>query len=898
MPILNVKDQVMKAIDTDSGVATAWRVAAIFNEHQQVIYRRTDHMFAVLMALQWLAGIAAAYWISPKTWAGATSQTHLHLWAAVLLGGAISSLPIALALIQPGRTSTRYAVAVGQMLMGGLLIHLTGGRIETHFHVFGSLAFLSFYRDWRVLIPATIVVAADHFLRGVFWPQSVYGVITASEWRWLEHAGWVLFEDTFLFIAIKRSLSEMWDIAERRAESADLNGELERRVAERTSQLAATNQELEKEVAERTLAEEALRDSEARYRLLFESNPFPMWVYDLETLSFLAVNQAAVHRYGYSREEFLNMTVKDIRPVEDIPALLDNISKVFSELDEAGAWRHQKKNGTIIDVEITSHPLSFAGRQAEVVLASDITERKRAEDELARQRSFLRQVIDLNPNFIFAKDRGGRFTLVNQAIAEAYGTTVEGLLGKTDADFNSNKEEVEWFRRDDLEVMDTLEEKFIPEEVVTDAGGNVRWLQTIKRPIVSPDGTVHQVLGIATDITTRKTTEEALRQSEEQLRQAQKMEAVGMLAGGVAHDFNNLLTVINGNAELSLRRLSQDDRLYGRFTAIKEAGERAASLTRQLLAFSRKQIMQPKEIDLNHVILEMNKMLQRLIGEDVDLLIGLMPDLGKVKADPSQIEQVLLNLSINARDAMPKGGKLTIETANVEIDESYANSHISVRPGRYVMLAVSDTGCGIDAQTQERIFEPFFTTKEVGKGTGLGLSTVYGIVKQSGGQVWVYSEVGRGTTFKVYLPYVDSSFEEMSASVDETEMLVGTETVLLVEDEEMVRNMTREILQESGYQVLEAKHGKEALLVAGQYHGPIHLILSDVVMPQMSGRELAEQLAPLRREMKVLYMSGYTDDAIVHHGVLDEGMSFIEKPFTPNALTRKVREVLNATVEV
>jgi signal transduction histidine kinase len=611
-----------------------WQVNDIFSHHQQVIYKRTDRMFAVLMGLQWLAGIAAACWLSPKTWIGTTSQTHLHVWAALFLGGAISAFPIALALLQPGRVSTRYAVAVGQMLMGALLIHLTGGRIETHFHVFGSLAFLSFYRDWRVLIPATVIVAADHFLRGLFWPQSVYGVFAASEWRWLEHAGWVLFENTFLLIAIKHSVSEMWNIAERTAEIKSLNSGLEHHVSERTAQLVAANQDLEREVAERKSAEE-------------------------------------------------------------------------------------------------------------------------------------------------------------------------------------------------------------------------------------------------------------------QLRQAQKMEAVGKLAGGVAHDFNNLLTAINGHSDLAMRRLKQDDPLYEKLEKIKKAGERAASLTHQLLAFSRKQILQPKVLDLNQVVFEMNKMLQPLIGEDIDLFTKLKPDVGRVKADPGQLEQVIMNLAVNARDAMPKGGKLTIETANVYLDEKYAAHHFAINPGWYVMLAFSDSGCGMDAQTQEQIFDPFFTTKEVGKGTGLGLSTVYGIVKQSGGNISVYSELERGTTFKVYLPCVDLCVTELESGADRQTLSAGNETVLLVEDEEMVREMAKEILEDSGYQVLEAKHGHEALVIAKRYPGDIHLMLSDVVMPHMSGRELADQFAPLRKDMKVLYMSGYTDDAIVHHGVLDEGTAFIEKPFTPNALAHKVRETLN-----
>ena len=387
---------------------------------------------------------------------------------------------------------------------------------------------------------------------------------------------------------------------------------------------------------------------------------------------------------------------------------------------------------------------------------------------------------------------------------------------------------------------------------------------------------------------------EELRRSEEQLRQSQKLEAVGQLAGGIAHDFNNLLTVINGNSELLLRGL-RDEKQSERVQEIRKAGERAAQLTRQLLAFSRKQVLQPVVLNLNSIIPDTDKMLRRLIGADVDFLTSLEPELWPVKADPGQIEQVLMNLAINARDAMPQGGKLTIQTANVYLDESYAHGHAAaVSPGPYVMLAVSDTGHGMDAETRSRIFEPFFTTKEKGKGTGLGLSTVYGIVKQSGGNIWVYSEVGRGTTFKIYLPSVAEASEQRAPEAAPREGVPqGSETVLLVEDEEVVRRLARDILELNGYRVLEAADCREALSLCESHEGPIHLLLTDVVMPQMNGRELSECALALRPAMRVLYMSGYTDDSIVHHGVLDAGVAFLEKPFTPDAVARKVREVLD-----
>jgi len=384
------------------------------------------------------------------------------------------------------------------------------------------------------------------------------------------------------------------------------------------------------------------------------------------------------------------------------------------------------------------------------------------------------------------------------------------------------------------------------------------------------------------------------KQLEQQLRQAQKMEAIGQLTGGIAHDFNNMLTVILGYSELLLKSLPTDAPLRDHVEQVKEAGERASLLTKQLLAFSRKQVLQPKVLDLNAVLTNMDRMLQRMIGEDITLVAVPSPGLWRVYADPSQVEQVMMNLAVNARDAMRNGGKVTIETANVELDDAYAREHVSVQPGPYVMLAVSDTGCGMDAETQARIFEPFFTTKEPGKGTGLGLSTVYGIVKQSRGYIWVYSEVGRGTAFKIYLPRGEGAVETVEPGVAPAKTVRGSETILLAEDDHAVRALLRSTLQEHGYTVLEAHHGKHAIQVCEQHAGPIHLLVTDVVMPEMSGREVAEHLKPSRPNMKVLFMSGYTDKAIVHHGELDPGTAFLQKPFTPDALASKVREVLDA----
>jgi PAS domain S-box-containing protein len=634
-------------------------------------------------------------------------------------------------------------------------------------------------------------------------------------------------------------------------------------------------------LVERKRAEDVRRLSEARYRVIFERSPQPMWVYDLETLSFLAVNDAAVRRYGYTREEFLAMTIRDIRPPSELPSLLEDLSSLSAdECSPARAWKHLRKDGSAIEVEITSSDFNFAGRRARLIHINDVTERKRAEESLARLAAAVEQTADS----IVITDAAGAIQYVNPAFERVSGYARAEALGRNPRFLKSGKTDASVYR----EMWATLArgEVWAGHFVNRRKDGSFYEESVTISPVRDGGGEVINYIAVKQDLTQQK-------RLEEQLLQSQKMEAVGQLAGGVAHDFNNLLTAINGYSDLTLRRLSAGDPLRRNVEEVRKAGERAASLTRQLLAFSRKQVLQPVALGLNALVSDMEKMLRRLIGEDVELRTALAPDLGRVKADPGQVEQVVMNLCVNARDAMPRGGKLTVETENVALDEEYASRHVGVTPGPYVMLSVSDTGTGMDEETRERIFEPFFTTKEQGKGTGLGLSTVYGIVKQSGGYIEVSSEVGRGTTFRVYFPRAGEGAQEYRRGAEPEEVLRGAETILLTEDEEMVRRLAREVLEIYGYRVLEAANGGAAFLICERHEGPIHLLVTDVVMPEMSGPELAERLARLRPDMRVLYMSGYTDTAILTQGVLEEGADFIHKPFTPGDLARKVREVLD-----
>ena len=642
-----------------------------------------------------------------------------------------------------------------------------------------------------------------------------------------------------------------------------------------------------REVTERQRAYDALRASEERYRLLFESNPQPMWVYDLETLGFLAVNEAAVRGYGYSREDLSGMTIEDIRPPEDVPALRRNLAEPPSLLERSGVWQHRRKDGTVFDVEIVSHTIDFDGRPARLVLAKDVTEQLRAEQALQESEARFRQMAETVRGVFWMTAPDDRQVLyISPSYESVWGRSCQSLRDDPDSyldgihpEDRARVEDANLRQRQGAETAETYR--------VVRPDGTVRWVRDRAFPIRDEQGRVSRITGEAEDITESK-------ELEERLRQSQKMEAVGQLAGGIAHDFNNLLTAIIGYGELLAKRIGDQPRARRDIDEIHKAATRAASLTKQLLAFSRKQVLQPKVLDLNAVVEDVKRMLQRLIGEDVQLVTALAHSLSLVKADPGQLEQVMLNLAVNARDAMPHGGRLVFQTADVDwCEEEVSGTGGATAVQRYVMLAVADSGCGMDAETRARIFEPFFTTKPQGKGTGLGLATVYGIVQQSGGHVRVHSELGRGTTFRIYLPQAGDDGAGAAADAAADAAPKGSETVLLVEDDRAVRELAREVLEESGYQVFAARDGEEAIALCANGRA-IDLLITDIVMPGMSGRAVAAAVRELRPGTRVICMSGYTEHADLEDGLLEGAMTFMQKPFSADSMIRAVRTALDA----
>jgi two-component system cell cycle sensor histidine kinase/response regulator CckA len=688
------------------------------------------------------------------------------------------------------------------------------------------------------------------------------------------------------FIFVSGTIGEDAAIAAMKAGASDyvMKGNLKRLIP-------AIQRELREAEARKAAreAEVTLLDSEERLRAVLASA-----LDAVVTISATGVvtgwSAPAETMFGWSRTEVLGRTLSELV----IPPRYRNAharglahfhatgeGPILQQRIEINALH---RDGHEFPVEVSVTPFRLAGTWEFSAFVRDLTTRKHTEAALRESETSYATLVEHAPVGIYRSTPGGRFLSVNPALVHILGFDTadqvlqlnmardvyadpaerQRLLARDFADREYDDVEATWKRRDGRPLMVQLTTR-----AVRNAAHEIEHYDTFVRDV----------------------TEQ--RQLEAQLALSQKLEGIGRLAGGVAHDFNNMLTVIQSYCDLILEDLDPAAPLREDIGQIRQAATASSNLTRQLLAFSRKQVLEPKVINLNTIVANTEKLLTRAIGEDIHLVTRLAPDLGLVKVDPGQIEQVIMNLAVNARDAMPAGGRLTIETANAEIDEDYLRGHGVALPGRYVMLAVSDTGIGMDARTQARIFEPFFTTKEPGKGTGLGLATVYGIVKQSGGFVWVYSEPGYGTSFKTYLPLAEAAVEEAVVATPTLRAPRGTETVLVAEDMPTVRSVTRNMLERQGYTVLEAPDGEAALRLAAEYPGAIDLLLTDVVMPRSGGRQLADRLVQVRPDVRVLYMSGYADDAIVHHGILEAGIAYLQKPFTLETLARKVRDTLD-----
>jgi len=646
------------------------------------------------------------------------------------------------------------------------------------------------------------------------------------------------------------------------------------------------------DIRESTQTEQTQRRTDELFRALIENILDIIVILDPErVIRYLSPSVERV--LGYIPASLVGVKVAEILHPEDVSGVGEAIEAAASHIGDPdhatvveARFRHKDGSWRILE-GIIKRLLGSPSVTGFVVDIRDVTDRKRSEEALRESAVELKEAQHVA--------QLGSWSWIVMSDTATWSEELYNIFGRDpELPAVSYKDQSGFYTAESWTLLDktvkqTLEsgEPYELELEVLRTDGTTRRILTRGAAIRDQNGRVIRLHGTAQDITEQK-------RLEAQFIQAQKMEAVGVLAGGVAHDFNNLLTVINGYSDFLLNDLASDDPKRDDLEQIKRAGQRAASLTSQLLAFSRKQVLQPRILELNDAILEASTILGRLIGEDIGLVVVPQPGLGLVKADPGQVQQIIMNLAVNARDAMPQGGKLTIEAANVDVDQNYVRRHPAGSVGRYVMLAISDNGMGMDAETQSHIFEPFFTTKGPHKGTGLGLSTVYGIVKQSDGFIWVYSELGKGTTFKIYLPRVEGEVSEFASYGMEELSLQGNETVLLAEDEPSMRTLAARILRAQGYTAIEASNGEEAVRIAQEFPGEIHLVLTDVVMPEMSGSTMVSRLEAARPGIKVLFVSGYPTSAIVHHGVLDPNVAFLPKPFTADALARKVRKVLDS----
>jgi PAS domain S-box-containing protein len=634
----------------------------------------------------------------------------------------------------------------------------------------------------------------------------------------------------------------------------------------------------------------ALLASETRFRRLFEAARDGILLLDADTGEITDVNPFLEELLGYSREQFLHQKLWEIGLFEDV----ETCRRTFARLQQDWYVRYENlplrhKLGGRVEVEFVSNIYEVNGQKVIQCNIRDITERKRAASALQESEERFRLTFDQAAVGIAHVLPDGQLLRINQKFCDIVGYSREELLaGKFQditypGDLEADLAHVHRMLAGEIQSY-LMEKRYVRKD------GSLVWINLTDALVRTSSGDPTYFISVVQDITERK-------QLEEQLLQAQKMEAIGRLAGGVAHDFNNLLTVIVGYCEILLKRLEDQDPIREQINEIKTAGGKAVTLTAQLLAFSRRQIVKPEVVDLNMVVADIEHLLHRLIGEDVRLITTVETGLWLVKVDRGHFGQVIMNLLVNARDAMPQGGTITLQAANVSLDDEYAPSHVGVQPGCYVMLSVSDTGCGMDAQTKARMFEPFFTTKEQGKGTGLGLSTVYGIVKQHNGYIVVDSTQGEGCTVKIYLPRVEGAVTACAEPAAEVKRTRGTETVLLVEDDDQLRHLTSQILRGQGYTVLEANSGPEALLISERHPGPVQLMLTDIVMPGMNGYVLAERLRLSRSDTVIQFMSGYQGDLCRHQGPMPLDSSIMIKPFTPGRLLEKIRGVLDAGVK-
>ena len=650
--------------------------------------------------------------------------------------------------------------------------------------------------------------------------------------------------------------------------------------------------ELEESCSALRRVEEVLRESEALFRNLFEHHAAVQLIIDPDFGSIMDANEAAVEFYGWTREQLQQMSIQDVNTLTP-EEIKQEMEKARTNKRIQFEFQHRLADGSIRDVEVLSSKIQAKGKDLLSSVIYDVTARKKAERALRESEQSFSQLFESAPVPMAYVSDGDDFkgTTWNEAWYRTFGYSREQADGRSGNDIGLWVDPSDRGRFIELANRQNYVADF--ETLMRRRDGAVRDCSLFARFI---DKTDHRLLmAVYLDITDRKRVDEEREKLQAQLNQAQKMESVGRLAGGVAHDFNNMLGAILGYTELGMMEVSPTDPIHGTLKDIQKAALRSADLTRQLLAFARKQTVTPKVLDLNETLEGMLKMLRRLIGENIDLAWLPGKNLGRVRIDPSQIEQLLANLCVNARDAIRDTGKITVETGAVTFDETHCETHVGSVPGEYVLLAVSDNGCGMDAETLSHLFEPFFTTKAVGKGTGLGLATLYGIVKQNNGFVEVFSEPGQGTTFKIY-------FRRHSTGAGRTTKMDvappakrGQETILLVEDEPMILDIATTMLERQGYTVMAAATPGEAIRLAREHAGEIHLLMTDVVMPEMNGRDLAKNLLSLYPNLKRLFMSGYTADVIAHHGVLDEGVQFVQKPFSVQTLAVKIREVLDET---